>query len=240
MLKQAAEWIRESRYVVAFTGAGISVDSGLPSFADWPGFNPYIMDLNYFGGQPQQSWQMMKDFIYDRYAEAQPNDGHRALAEMQAAGLIKSIVTLNIDGLHRKAGSKKVVEICGTLSRLVCMNCQQKYMTDEVSLTELPPLCPQCGGLLKPDILFYNDLAPDPEYKNGLREANRARLLLVVGVSGEMMPAGLIPMFAKRRRQTKIIEINPRKTRYSDDVSDVFIQQPASMALKNLLAALRD
>jgi len=234
MIEQAAQWIRESRYVVAFTGAGISVDSGLPPFSEWQGFNPYVMDLNYFGSRPRQSWQMIKDFIYERYSRARPNPGHRALAQMETAGMLKSIVTLNIDGLHQKAGSKKVVEICGTPSRLVCMNCQLKYTLEETDVTQLPPLCPQCGGLLKPDILFYNDLVPDPEYKNGLKEANRATLLLIVGVSGEMMPAGLIPMFAKRRRRIKIVEINPAKTRYSDEISDIFIQQPATAALEKI------
>jgi len=238
MIEKAADIIHSARYAVAFTGAGLSVECGLPLFGGWPEFDPRILDLNYFSQDPANSWQEIKRLLYDFYDSAQPGKGHQALSLMQEQGLLKSIITLNIDELHQKAGSEKVFEVCGTRRRLICLSCGAKYATDEIGLEHLPATCPACGGILKPEIQFYNDMVPDPEYKEGLKEANRARVLLVIGVSGQIIPAGFIPMLVKRKRRATIIEINTQKTRYTDEITDIFIQQPAARALEELLSAL--
>lgn len=238
MIEQAAELIRNAKYTIAFTGAGLSRESGLPLFGEWPEFDPRFLEMDFFRHHYRQAWQRMKEWFYDFYGQAQPAGGHVALQKMQAAHWIRSIVTLNIDGLHQKAGSENVFELCGNPGKLVCLECGQTFEAGQLNLDQLPPECPACGGMVKPHILFYGEDVPQPEYKLGLKEANRAKVMLVVGVSGQMMPAGVIPMFAKQRRQTKIIEINLQPTLYTQTVTDVFIRKPASEALEALRQAL--
>ncbi len=239
MIEQAAQMIRSAKYVVAFTGAGLSRESGLPLFSEWPEFDIRVLDLNFFKNNYAWAWPRLKEWFYDFYSQAKPNAGHLALKQMEDQRLVRSVVTLNIDGLHQKAGSVHTFEICGNPKKLVCLNCHEKFEAEQIDWNQMPPKCPACGGMLKPNILFYGDDVPEEEYKLGLKEANRAKVMLVVGVSGEMMPAGVIPMFAKKRRQTKIIEINIQPTHYTAAVTDVFIQKPASEGLSELLEALQ-
>jgi len=238
MIKQAAKIIKDSRWVSAFTGAGISTESGLPEFKDWPGFNPVILDADYFAAFPKESWALFKTFFYDWYGKAVPNPAHGALAAMEEKQLIKATITLNIDGLQQKAGSKKVIEAHGSLQNLICLQCKQIVSATAEVLHSLPVQCPSCGGLLRPDILFYGDMMPVERNKSALREANRAKVLLLIGVSGQTVPTGLIPMFAKRHSQTIIIEINTQRTRYTEGTTDVFIQAKAADALPDLLKEL--
>ncbi len=238
MIEQAAEVIRQAKYVVAFTGAGLSRESGLPLFSEWPEFDPRILEINFFTEHYAHAWKHIKGWFYDFYEKAKPGEGHIALKQMENKQWIRSIVTLNIDGLHQKAGSKKVVEICGNIRELECLQCGQKINAAQIGREPWPPACPVCGGMIKPHILFFGENVPQPEYKLGLKEANRAKVLLVVGVSGQMMPAGVIPMFAKQRHQTKIIEINIQPTHYTQTVTDIFIHKSASEALEELRRAL--
>ena len=240
MIEQAADMIRSSKYTVAFTGAGLSRESGLPLFSEWPEFDIRVLDINFFKNNYDWAWPRIKDWFYDFYGQAEPNEGHRILKQMEDNRWIRSVVTLNFDDLHQKAGSTNTIGICGSPQRLVCLDCHEKFEADQINWEQMPPRCPVCGGMLKPDILFYGDEVPDPEYKLGLKEANRAKVMLVVGVSGEMMPAGVIPMFAKKRRQTKIIEINIQPTHYTNAVTDIFIQKPASEGLNDLFLALKN
>ncbi len=125
MIKQAAEMIRSSKYVVAFTGAGLSRESGIPLFSEWVGFEPRVLDLNFFMANPQASWSRIKEWFYEFYFNAKPNKGHLALKQMEDQRWIRSVVTLNIDGLHQKAGSQHTLEICGSPQQLICLNCKQ-------------------------------------------------------------------------------------------------------------------
>ncbi len=233
-IDDAAQLIKQSKYVVAFTGAGISVDSGLPLYANWKNFDPHILDISYFQQNPGQVWQEFKNTFFAKYLQAKPNRAHLLLKEMQNKRLIRGIISLNIDDLHQKAGSANVHNVCGQINRAVCQNCARKFEVQEISFDRLPPTCSKCGGILKPDILFWGDLVPDPEYKLGMKEANRAKLMLIIGTSGTMMPAGVIPMFAKYRRHVSIIEINIQPTVYTSQITDIFIPLPAAEALSLL------
>lgn len=234
IVDDAVQLIKQSKYVVAFTGAGISVESGLPLYSQWTGFDPKTLDISFFKQKPETTWKTFKDFYYPLYLMAKPGPAHSLIKDFQDAGWVKGIITLNLDDLHQKAGSRNVHNVCGLVSRVVCLQCAKKYSADEIALDELPPYCPDCGGLLKPDIQFYGDLVPDPEYKMGMKEANRAKLMLIIGTSGSMMPAGVMPMFAKRRRHVQIIEINTQPTVYTSQITDVFIPLPAAEALNML------
>ncbi len=239
LLQQSARLIYQSRYTVAFVGAGISVNSGLPLFSQWVNFNPQILDINFFYQNPQHVWKQFNHFFYSTYLSARPNEVHHLLKEMQNRHWLRSVVTLNIDDLLQKANLKNVHNVCGMVKQVVCTNCAQKFSVTTLDFSAVPPKCPHCGGLLKPDIQFYGDAVPDPDYKLGLKEINRAKLLVIVGTSGSMMPAGVMPMFAKRRKKIPIIEINIQPTIYTAEISDIFIPLPAQEALKYLLNELR-
>ncbi len=239
MYEKAAEILKEARYVVAFSGAGISVESGIPLFSGWDKFDPYFLDIGYFQANARPVWVWLKKWIYDYYGRAKPNCAHLAIARLLEKRIIRTVITMNFDGLHQKAGAGKVIELCGSTKKLVCLQCHQKFEINEIGLEKLPPRCPQCGGLLKPDILFYGEPMPEPANTDALKEANRAKVVLVVGAAGVWMPAGLVPMLAKRRRRATIIEINPNKTRYTDDITDVFIRERAVAGLQNLVKALQ-
>lgn len=234
LIDEAARLIKKSKYVVAFTGAGMSVDSGLPLYNHWNNFDPHILDINYFRQNPAEVWQEFKKSFLTIYPQAKPNRAHLLLKEMQDQRLIRGIISVNIDDLHQKAGSTNVHNVCGQINGSVCQNCAHKFNIQEISFEHLPPTCSECGGILKPDILFWGDLVPDPEYKLGMKEANRAKLMIIIGTSGTIMPAGVIPMFAKYRRHVSIIEINIQPTVYTSQITDIFIPLPAAEALSLL------
>ena len=145
----ASKWISESEHSVAFTGAGVSVESGIPTFRGenglWKKYNPVFLETNYFTTYPKKSWALIKEIFYDFFGSAKPNDAHYILAEMEKHGYIKSIITQNIDNLHQLAGSKNVLEFHGTSRTLTCLNCNNKYNSEKLIET-LPPYCPKCVG----------------------------------------------------------------------------------------------
>ena len=138
MLKQAAELIRNAKHVTAFTGAGISVESGIPTFRGenglWNRFDPIFLDLDYFHQNPLTSWKLIKEIFYDFFGKAEPNLAHFALAKMEKMGFLNSIITQNIDDLHQKAGSKKVWEFHGTSKKLICEKCRTKYLAENIPI----------------------------------------------------------------------------------------------------------
>jgi len=144
---------------------------------------------------------------------AQPNQAHRVLAELERMGVVKAVITQNVDSLHKKAGSRKVIEFHGTMERLKCLRCGREYGTDEISLDNLPPQCP-CGGILKPDVVLIGESIPQDVLAAALRWAGACDVMLVVGTSCEMMPAAELPHIA-RRHNAVIVEINREETALS-------------------------
>jgi len=151
--------------------------------------------------------------------------------------LIHSVITQNIDNLHQEAGSRSVIEFHGTSRTMVCTRCGAGTAADSVSLDELPPRCSQCGGVLKPDFVFFGEQIPTPANEQSLEEAERAGVFLVIGTTGEIMPASGIPLIAKSRG-AKIIEINIEPSRYTHSITDVFLQDKASVAMRTLSGLL--
>ena len=234
--EQAAAWIAGAKRAVAFTGAGISVESGIPTFRGptglWSRYDPQILDLRYFHAHPLESWQVIKEIFYDYMgAKARPNAAHRFLAELERAGKLQGIVTQNIDNLHQEAGSRNVVEFHGTAQRLECTVCRKKREFEEKLLETLPPACPDCGGLLKPDFIFFGEAIPPEAYHKSLELVQEADLLIIVGTTGEVMPASMIPFEA---RGVKVIEINIEPSRYTEDLTDIFLQDRATVSAKRL------
>ena len=164
-INTAVSLIKKSKYTVVFTGAGVSVESGIPPFRGprglWQRYDSSYLSLRYFHKQPKKSWEMIKKIFYDVIAPAQPNAAHKAIADLENRGHVNSVITQNIDNLHQKAGSQTVYEYHGTIKKLVCMECYRIVESDSIDLTVLPPICPKCAGILKPDFVFFGESIPE-------------------------------------------------------------------------------
>ncbi len=209
-IEKAVALIAESRWPVAFTGAGASVESGIPDFRSasglWLRFDPLEYGtIGAFRKNPRKIWSMLEELL--AMTEAQPNPGHAALARMEEWGFLKGIITQNIDGLHQKAGSRNVVEFHGTLDRLVCIGCGRTYRTSG-TLEEIPPACRACSRILKPDVVFFDEPIPRAVIEAADKMINRADLVMVAGTSCNVMPAATIPLRI-REAGGQVIEINP-------------------------------
>lgn len=240
-LENAARTIRDARCCFAFTGAGISVESGIPPFRGpqglWSKYDPAKFEMNYFRRHPKESWELLVEIFYSRQVACRPNRAHRALAELEAAGRLVAVVTQNIDGLHQQAGNTTVLEYHGSTSRMQCMNCRRKFPTQGVRLDALPPKCPDCGGVLKPDIVFFSEGIPDDVHRDATTLARQADALIVVGTTGEVQPAGRIPWIAHHNGAT-VIEINTRESAYTYRATDIYLEGKAGRMLPMLAEAV--
>lgn len=234
-LSQAANLIRKAKYAVAFTGAGISVASGIPPFRGenglWNTTNPIFLEIGFFRKKPLQSWLKIKEVFYDKLGDAEPNAAHRILAKMEQRSFLESVITQNIDHLHQKAGSRYVYELHGTYKQLVCTECMSEYDMSFADLNYLPPTCFVCKGILKPDMVFFNEPIPAFAKKRSFQEAEKADLMLIIGTNAEVLPAADIPVKAKEHG-AKIIEINIQPSHFTNTVTDVFLEMTATEAMK--------
>jgi len=236
-LHEAGRLVAASFRVYAFTGAGVSVESGIPDFRSasglWSRYDPLEYGtLGAFRRDPVKVWKMLSELV--AIADAMPNSGHEAMALMEQQGWLKGIITQNIDGLHQKSGSHNVVEFHGTLSRLICLNCGSKYPVEQF-LKDLPPVCPECGELMKPDVVFFDEPIPGEALQAVERIVAAADLLIVAGTSCNVMPAAMIPLEVYQRGG-KIIEINPEPA--LGEMAAVILDAPFSVAMRGLLAEL--
>jgi len=240
-LQKAIDLIIDSKYTVAFTGAGISVESGIPPFRGesglWSKYDPNVLDLSNFHLNPIESWKVIKEIFYDFFGEAKPNAAHYALVEMEKKGKLQSIVTQNIDNLHTDAGSKEVYEFHGNSRMLVCTNCAKSYVAKERVVEEVP-LCDHCHAVLKPDFIFFGEGIPEQAYKNSIEAVQKADLLIIIGSTGEVTPASSIPQYAKQNG-AKIVEINPEKSLFTDSITDIFLQGKAAEVMSEILIGIK-
>lgn len=241
LYKKAAELIRNAKRVTAFAGAGISVESGIPPFRGknglWNKFDPEFLDIHYFNACPEKSWKVIKEIFYDYFGKARPNAAHIALANLEKQGFLHAVITQNIDNLHQQAGSENVYEFHGNSRHLVCTACNQKYNAPDTDLNILPPLCKTCGGILKPDFVFFGEPIPEPAQSNSYTEIYTSDVFLLIGTTGEIMPASMIP-FEASRNNTTIIEVNIEPSNYTNSITGVFLQGKATEAMTNLLQTL--
>ncbi len=236
-IHKAAKLIKESSHTTVFTGAGISVESGIPPFRGenglWNKYDPGFLDINYFYKYPLESWKLNKKIFYEFFGKAKPNPAHRIIARLEEQGFVKTVITQNIDGLHQEAGSRNVLEFHGTSRRLSCCDCSKKYDFHQEMLAVLPPKC-ECGGILKPDYIFFGEPIPEPAASLSFKEAELAELFLVIGTTGEIQPASMIPRIAKEN-DGQIIEINTKRSYYTAEITDIFLQGKATEILGRLI-----
>ncbi len=241
--QKAAELIKNASHVTAFTGAGISVESGIPPFRGenglWNQHDPIFIDIRYFHAYPLESWKKIKEIFYDFFGLAEPNAAHLGLAEMEKEGLIKATITQNIDNMHQNAGSKEVYEYHGNSRNLICLSCGEKFPASHFDLSLLPPKCTGCGEVLKPDFIFFGEAIPEPAMSLSFNEAEIADVFILIGSTGEVMPAAQLPVIAKRNG-AKIIEINIAPSNYTKQITDVFIQEKATVAMSKLLETMKN
>ncbi len=231
--KDVAGLMATQKKCVVLSGAGISAESGIPTFRSkgglWEKYDPTVYaSIEVFRKDPSKYWEIRGDFIknYDRY---QPNAAHRALRELEKMGIVRQVITQNIDGLHKKAGSENVIEIHGSLREIYCLQCNKEYLAPAVP-EGAPPYC-ACGGVLKPNtVLFCEQLPPHALEQAGL-ESQTCEIMLVIGTSAVVYPAASLPSIAKQHG-AKIIEIN---IEHAFDEADVVILEQAGKAMTRLL-----
>jgi len=232
----AADLIIRQQPCVALTGAGISAESGIPTFRSkgglWDKFDPTVYaSIEVFRQDPSKYWSIRGEFIrnYDAY---QPNPGHTALAEMEGRGLLRHVITQNIDGLHRKAGSRSVTEIHGSLREILCLTCGKAYRAPRIP-DGTPPQC-ECGGVLKPNTVLFGEPLPPDALETAWREAATCRTMLVIGTSSVVQPAASLPFIAKENGAA-VIEVNIERAFSS---ADHFLEGKAGTVLPELVSEL--
>ncbi|MFO7828536.1 MAG: NAD-dependent deacylase [Bacteroidales bacterium] len=236
-IEQAVDVLTKSKHAIAYTGAGISVESGIPPFRGkdglWNKYDPKYLDLDYFLSNPYKSWIVIKEIFYNFFGNAKPNAAHIGLAEMEKMGIIKAVVTQNIDNLHTEAGSQEVYEFHGNSRELVCLDDHSRYKVSDVSLENLPPKCKVCGNFLKPDFIFFGEQIPEDAHRKSFEASRVCDVVIIVGSTGEVVPAALVPQFAKQNGAF-IIEINPEKSYFTDSITDLFIKGKASDVIEKI------
>jgi NAD-dependent deacetylase len=235
----AISLLKDSKYTVAFTGAGISVESGIPPFRGpgglWNQYDPIILDMDYYTRKPEKSWPVVKKLFFDFFGSAKANAAHLALAKMEQEGRLHGIITQNIDNLHQEAGSKEVYEFHGNSRQFICMDCGTMFQRNDLLLTDQPPRClhTNCNGLLKPDFIFFGERIPVDAYESSIQAAKNADVFILIGTTGEIMPASQIPYLAKQNG-AKIIEINISESNFTSQITDVFLKGKATETMKLL------
>ena len=237
IITKAADKVKKSVYLSCFTGAGISIESGIPVFRGADGlyskFDQSLLEISSYQYNTAESWKAIKAVFYDSFVNARPNPAHEILAKWENSGLLKAVVTENIDNLHSAAGSKNVIEYHGNKEYFVCFDCAERYSNNELELTDNPPKCLKCGGLLKPDFIFFGEAIPSDAARLSHEAAKKSDVHLIIGTTGTVQPAAYIPYYAKRAGAL-IIEINPEESSFTTTISDMFIKMTASEAMQKL------
>ena len=248
--EQAARILRDSQYVICLTGAGLSVESGIPPFRGPGGIwtkhgEPPMDGFQRFLQDPAEEWRKrlnpegpMKAFA-ETLQKAAPNDGHRALAELEELGVLRCLITQNVDNLHRAAGHRDVLEIHGNATLLRCLDCSQRWSRDAIVVDpeNLPPRCDECGGIIKSDTVNFGEPIPGPVLSRCMQEGSLADCCIVAGTSATVYPAAQIPLDVLHRRG-QLIEVNLYESEITPHCT-VTLQGPATTVLAKLVSCVR-
>lgn len=217
-IEHAAEIILRSRYVMALTGAGMSVESGIPPFRGPGGLwtkhgEPPMNGYQRFLADPAAAWRErlsprgpMRE-LWETLQAAQPNPGHQALATLEQLGILRCLITQNVDNLHTLAGSRALAEIHGNYTLIRCIGCVSRFAREEITLQELPPRCPRCGDILKSDTVSFGEPIPPDVLQRCFDATEQCDCMLVAGTSATVYPAAQFPLDV-RQRGGAVIEIN--------------------------------
>lgn len=232
-VKTLKDWIDHSENIVFFGGAGVSTESGIPDFRSTDGlynqeydYPPEtILSHSFYEVNPEEFFRFYRNKML--YLDAQPNAAHKKLAEWEAAGKLKAVITQNIDGLHQKAGSQVVYELHGSVHRNYCTQCRTFYGVDFIAQSQGVPRCPSCGGLVKPDVVLYEEGLDQDTVEGAVRAIAQAEVLIVGGTSLVVYPAaGMIRYYLGN----KLVLINRDPTPY-DGEADLVIHESLGRVL---------
>jgi NAD-dependent deacetylase len=247
-INNVAQMIAKARKVVIFTGAGVSTESGIPDFRSpgglWTRFDPddFTIDKYLRSGETRRKmWKILLEG--GLLANAEPNAGHLAIAELEKMGKLSSIITQNIDNLHQKAGNDPafVYELHGNMQWMICLDCREKYPVDlliqKISSADYVPECRHCGGILKPDVIFFGESLPQKALMSATQEAQECDLFIVIGSSLSVYPAAYMPLYAKRARaHVVIVNLGPT---LQDHIADVIIDHSAGETMTKIIEKLK-
>ena len=274
LIERAARDLFNSKYAIALTGAGISTESGVPDFRGPSGIwtkDPEAERRAYrsyerFLKDPKQWWEerLNSQSLLGDLEKAMPNSGHYALAELEKLGILKCVITQNVDGLHEKAGTKNVLEYHGSVLKLRCTACTSRFSRDEFDLeklrreNELPPRCPKCGGVIKTDGVAFGEPIPSDVAHQSLEEAWKCDLMLICGTSAVVYPFADLPRIARQRKIERegktetglyavdkvpaatIIELNAEPTPLTEEgISDYLIRGKTGEILPRIVEELK-
>jgi NAD-dependent deacetylase len=236
-MQAAREWLKHARSVAVLTGAGISAESGVPTFRGnnglWKQYRAEdLATPAAFARDPKLVWEWY-DWRRGRIAQAQPNAGHYALLELEKRIPAFTLITQNVDGLHELAGSRNVLRLHGSIWNVRCISCGQENVDPRVPLPELPPKC-QCGGMLRPGVVWFGESLPTVVWREAEIAAGAAEIFLVVGTSAVVYPPAGLAQIAKSSG-ARVVEINIAETPLTQRI-DEFLQGPSGELLPQLIA----
>ncbi|AJM91451.1 NAD-dependent protein deacylase 1 [Nitrosopumilus piranensis] len=239
MFDSIKDQIRDVKKIVFVTGAGISQESGIPTFRGkdglWRNYDAMkLATINAFYDNPKLVWEWYNERRKNIFS-AHPNEGHKAIADLEKYVDVV-ILTQNIDGLHQKAGSTQVLELHGSIVKIKCTVCDFKdeIMTD---FSDSPPLC-KCGNILRPDVVWFGESLPQDVWQEAIIHANQCDLMVIAGTSLVVSPANTLPIYAKQNNAL-LIEVNPEDTEMSLEM-DLAIRNTSANTLPKLISLFRE
>jgi NAD-dependent deacetylase len=241
LIERAARDLANAGNVVALTGAGISVESGIPPFRGkgglWEKIDPMeFAHIDTFMRDPAKVWDVLLRDMKNIIDTAKPNAAHIGLAKLEAIKKLKTVITQNVDGLHQMAGNTDVIEFHGNFAWQKCMDCGSRCATGKLDLSRIPPKC-ECGGMFRPECVFFGEMIPPDDLARSQQAASRCDAMLVIGTSAVVQPASYMPVIAKENGAV-IIEINPERTPLTGHISDYLIKGKAGNIISDILAAM--
>jgi len=240
LFESLSEKIKDAKKIVFVTGAGISQESGIPTFRGndglWRKYDPMqLATIDAFNENPKLVWEWYED-RRKNILNAKPNPGHFAIAKLEK---FKDVVVLtqNIDGLHQRAGSSNVLELHGSIIRIKCTVCE---FEDDIpsSFENLPPKCTRCGNILRPDVVWFGEPLPQKVWSQAIIEANSCDIMIIAGTSLVVSPANTLPVYAKQNNAS-LIEVNPEQTQMSSEM-DISLRTTSAKALPEIIKIFED
>jgi len=255
-IKRAARDLADSQYAIALTGAGMSTESGIPDFRGPSGVwtkNPERERRAYQGYErfledPKAYWKerLTTPSLLGNLESSKPNKGHYALAELETLGVLKCVITQNVDALHEKAGNRNLLEYHGNSLKLICISCSARFPRDQFNLKamlnedRLPPLCPKCGGVIKSDGVAFGEPIPSYVAERSMEEAEQCDLMLICGTSAVVYPFAYLPRVARQRGKAVIIEVNAEPTPITQEsISNYIIQGKTGEILPKIVEEIK-
>ncbi len=240
-IQRAAKDLAGAENAVALTGAGISVESGIPPFRGKGGIWEKIDPMEYatieaFMADPVKVWNVLIKEMKTIIDQAAPNEGHKGLARLAEMGILTTVITQNVDGLHQLAGNADVIEFHGNFAWHRCMACDARLETGKIDLSRIPPQCP-CGGIYRPEVIFFGESIPPEALTRSRKLSVQCDVMLVVGTSATVHPAAYMPVIAKRNGAV-VIEINPEPSPLTGSVSDYLVRGNAGEVMTGIIAEL--